>query len=112
MVLSVFLFWQVVGLLDIKWQGLTPYLLPIVIWQGCSCIAAAYSYLPFHMQKARYYSFICIGGSIIQGLNLLAPIWIFERLSGMLHMYWYAISYSIVLLTISWIISKTHSKKI
>jgi hypothetical protein len=100
------------GLLDIKWQGLTPYLLPIVIWQGCSCIAAAYSYLPFQMQKAKDYSFICIGGSILQGLNLLAPIWIFEQLSAILHMYWYAISYSIVLLTICWIISKTHSKQI
>ena len=91
---------------------MTPYLLPIVIWQGCSCIAAAYSYLPFQMQKAKDYSFICIGGSILQGLILLAPIWIFDQLSATLHMYWYAIPCGIVLLSISWIISRAHLKQI
>ena len=57
-----------------QWQGVWPYLLPLVIWQGFACMAAAFSHLPFQTQSASRYSFICLWLASVQGVVLLSPI--------------------------------------
>jgi uncharacterized membrane protein YqaE (UPF0057 family) len=60
--------------LDPKWDGVLPYLVPLVLWQGSACLSAAFSYRPFQVGAARTYSLACIGITIAQGLVLLSPL--------------------------------------
>jgi hypothetical protein len=81
------------GWLGAQWQGVRPYLLPLVLWQGSACLAAAFSYRPFEMGVANRYSWICLMavgaqsfflfGPIIWGssLNLLLHFWCFSVIS-------------------------------
>jgi hypothetical protein len=62
------------GWLGEQWRGVWPYLLPLVLWQGSACFAAAYSHLPFQNNNARRYSLVCITVAVVQGLVLVAPI--------------------------------------
>jgi hypothetical protein len=62
------------GWLGAQWEGVTPYLLPLVLWQGSACIVAAFSHLPFLHHSARRYSFACIRISVLQGIVLAIPI--------------------------------------
>ncbi len=62
------------GWLDPKWDGVLPYLVPLVLWQGSACLSAAFSYRPFQAGAARTYSWACIGIAIAQGLVLLSPL--------------------------------------
>jgi len=59
--------------LEKQWQGVCPYLLPLVVWQGSACLAAAFSHLPFQTESARIYSWVCIGVTTLQGVVLLVP---------------------------------------
>ncbi len=43
-----------------EWQGVWPYLLPMVVWQGSACVVAAYAHLPFLTHSARRYSWVCM----------------------------------------------------
>jgi len=61
------------GWLEKQWQGVWPYLLPLVVWQGSACLAAAFSHLPFQAESARIYSWVCIGVATLQGVVLLVP---------------------------------------
>jgi len=74
------------GWLDERWHGVQSYLLPLVLWQGSACLSAAYSYLPFQTQSARFYSLMCIGVAIIQSVILLIPIIFANSLSASLHL--------------------------
>lgn len=74
------------GWLDERWHGVQSYLLPLVLWQGSACLSAAYSYLPFQAQSARFYSFLCIGVTIIQSVILLIPTIFANSLSAPLHL--------------------------
>ena len=78
------------GWLGDEWQGVWPYLLPMVVWQGSACVVAAYAHLPFLTHSARRYSWVCIGLATLQGMVLLvstflnfllAPFFIFTILS-------------------------------
>ena len=78
------------GWLGDEWQGMWPYLLPMVVWQGSACVVAAYAHLPFLTHSARRYSWVCIGLATLQGMVLLvstflnfllAPFFIFTILS-------------------------------
>ena len=60
--------------LDTRWQGLKPYIFPLVLWQGCACLSAAFSHRPFQTQTARTYSWACIGLSGLQSVALLGPL--------------------------------------
>jgi len=60
-----------IGWLGEQWQGVWPYLLPLVIWQGSACVVAAYGHLFFLTQTARKYSWICIALATLQGMVLL-----------------------------------------
>jgi len=62
-----------IGLLGEQWQGVRPYLLPLVLWQGSACIAAAFSHLPFQTQNEKNYSWACIGVVILQANTLFLP---------------------------------------
>jgi hypothetical protein len=74
------------GWLDERWHGVQSYLLPLVLWQGSACLSAAYSYLPFQAQSARFYSLMCIGVTIIQSVMLLIPTIFANSLSAPLHL--------------------------
>jgi len=60
-----------IGWLGDEWQGVWPYLLPMVVWQGSACVVAAYAHLPFLTNSARRYSWVCIGLATLQGMVLL-----------------------------------------
>jgi hypothetical protein len=59
------------GWLGDEWQGVWPYLLPMVVWQGSACVVAAFAHLPFLTHSARRYSWVCIGLATLQGMVLL-----------------------------------------
>jgi hypothetical protein len=62
------------GWLGKEWQGVRPYLLPLVVWQGSACVVASLSHLPFLMRSARKFSWLCIGVTSLQLGALFAPV--------------------------------------
>jgi hypothetical protein len=62
------------GWLGEQWQGVWPYLLPLVLWQGSACLVATYSHRPFQTNKGTKYSIICIIQSSIQFIILFLPL--------------------------------------
>jgi len=62
------------GWLGAQWEGVRPYLLPLVIWQGSACMGAAFSHLPFHNVNARRYSWVCMGVAGLQAIVLFVPV--------------------------------------
>ncbi|AVS63999.1 hypothetical protein C8241_05790 [Paracidovorax avenae] len=56
------------------WQGLEGYLAPLVIWQGCACLFAAYGHLPFQRGLARPFSWAAIGFDGLQMAVLCIPL--------------------------------------
>jgi hypothetical protein len=67
------------GLLDSYWQGVQPYLLPLVLWQGSACFSAAFSHRPFEMGTEVRYSLVCILVIFLQFIILVLPL-IFSNL--------------------------------
>jgi uncharacterized membrane protein YqaE (UPF0057 family) len=63
--------------LDARWNGVWTYIAPLVLWQGCACLSAAFSHRPFQTQSAQTYSWVCMGLAAAQGLVLLAP-WVLD----------------------------------
>ena len=61
--------------LDPRWNGVWNYIAPLVLWQGCACLSAAFSYRPFQTKSAGAYSWTCIVLAGVQALVLIAPIW-------------------------------------
>jgi len=98
------------GLLDERWQGVLPYLLPLALWQGSACLVAAYSHLPFIFNKSISYSYFCISFVFLQLLCLLIPIIFLNEKSPNTHIYLLSIISSIGLIYISINLSK-YSKK-
>jgi hypothetical protein len=62
------------GWLEPRWQGVWPYIAPLVLWQGTACLSAAFAHRPFQTQSARSYSWLCMGVAAMQALALLAPV--------------------------------------
>jgi len=60
--------------LDLRWQGVWPYIAPLVLWQGCACLSAAFSHRPFQTQTTRHYSWACMGLGVVQAFVLLLPM--------------------------------------
>jgi uncharacterized membrane protein YqaE (UPF0057 family) len=60
--------------LDPSWSGVWPYIAPLVLWQGCACLSAAFSHRPFQTQSARSYSLACIALGALQVTVLLVPM--------------------------------------
>ncbi len=59
--------------LDPKWDGVLPYIVPLVLWQGSACLSAAFSYRPFQAQFISIYSLGCIALGVLQTVVLIAP---------------------------------------
>ncbi len=64
----------VMGWLSEQWQGVWPYLLPLVLWQGSACLVAAFSQTPFEKNSIQKYSYVCISIASLQGFILCIPI--------------------------------------
>jgi hypothetical protein len=97
------------GWLDMKWQGVRPYLLPLVVWQGSACVAAAFSHLPFQNLNARRYSWVCMGVAGLQIAALLVAFPLGIQLAAESFINWFACISSIGLLAMSYWLS--HMRK-
>ena len=89
------------GLLGEQWQGVLPYLLPLVLWQGSACVVAAFSHLPFQTNKADSYSRLCISVSGLQIFVLFAPTLTELHISQYMHMVIFSILSSVGFILIS-----------
>jgi hypothetical protein len=49
------------GWLDARWQGLSAYVWPLVLWQAAACFVAAHAHLPFQKGRAAEHSWLCVG---------------------------------------------------
>jgi hypothetical protein len=87
--------------LDARWSGVWAYIAPIVLWQGCACLSAAFSHRPFQTQSATMYSWLCMGLALAQGLLLLAPLVFGVPLSAAEHVSGFALLSSLGLLAIT-----------
>ncbi|HQN47804.1 MAG TPA: hypothetical protein PK034_12240, partial [Rugosibacter sp.] len=57
-----------------SWEGLLPYVIPLVLWQGAACLLAASSHLPFQKDRASAFSGFAIGFDMLQIVVLCAPL--------------------------------------
>jgi len=83
------------GWLGEQWRGVWPYLLPLVLWQGIACMAAAFSHLPFENHKARKYSWACMAVAGLQGAVLLSPVLFLSNYDAKFHIQLFGISSAI-----------------
>ena len=75
------------GWLDERWQGLSAYVWPLVLWQTAACFVAAHAHLPFQKGLAAGHSWLCVvmnAGFI--ALCVVLP-WA-STLSASTHMVW------------------------
>jgi hypothetical protein len=87
--------------LDTRWGGVRPYIAPLVLWQGCACLSAAFSHRPFKTQTARAYSLACIALGVLQVVTLLAPIVLRQPIDALQHMAAFALVSSLGLLLLA-----------
>ena len=96
------------GWLGEQWQGVWPYLLPLVVWQGSACLAAAFSHLPFQGHSARRYSWMCMAVTAVQASVLLLPMVIALEVSANTLMLYFAVTSSICLLAMTAWLLRSH----
>jgi hypothetical protein len=48
------------GWLDARWQGLSAYVWPLVLWQTAACFVAAHAHLPFQKGLAVQHAWLCV----------------------------------------------------
>ena len=84
--------------LDPRWHGVWTYIAPLVLWQGCACLSAAFSHRPFQTQSARTYSWACMAIGVSQALVLLTPIGLAQPINAAQHMAAFALVSSLGLL--------------
>lgn len=72
--------------LDPRWSGVWTYIAPLVVWQGCACLSAAFSHRPFQTQSASAYSWACMTLGLLQAVVLLAPIGLAQPIDAKQHM--------------------------
>ena len=84
--------------LDARWNGVWAYIAPLVLWQGCACLSAAFSHRPFQTQSAVTYSWVCMSLALAQGLVLVAPLVIEMPISATEHVSSFALVSSLGLL--------------
>ena len=92
------------GWLGQQWQGVWPYLLPLVIWQGSSCVAAAFSHLPFENHKAGQYSWACMVVAGVQGSVLLLPTLHIYTTTAQMHFLIYGVVSAFALIALTFYI--------
>jgi hypothetical protein len=75
------------GWLDARWQGLSAYVWPLVLWQAAACFVAAHAHLPFQKGLAAQHSWLCVGMNAgFIALCVVLP-WV-STLSASTHMAW------------------------
>jgi len=77
--------------LEPRWSGVWAYIAPLVLWQGCACLSAAFTHRPFQTQAANGYSWACIALGLLQALVLLAPIGLAQPVDAAQHMTAFAV---------------------
>ncbi|WP_310644126.1 hypothetical protein [Limnohabitans sp.] len=77
--------------LDTRWQGVWPYIVPLVLWQGSACLSAAFSHRPFQAHAAARYSWACMGLALLQAVVLLLPLALPVRMDAAAHMMGFAV---------------------
>jgi len=87
--------------LDASWQGVWPYIVPLVLWQGSACLSAAFSHRPFQAQAAARYSWACMGLALLQATVLLAPLGLPQSIDAAAHMMAFALVSSLGLLALT-----------
>jgi len=92
------------GWLGDQWQGVWPYLLPLVLWQGSSCVAAAFSHLPFENHKAGQYSWACMAVAGVQGSVLLLPTLQIYTTTAQMHLLIYGVVSAFALIALTFYI--------
>jgi hypothetical protein len=92
------------GWLGQQWQGVWSYLLPLVIWQGSSCVAAAFSHLPFENHKARKFSWACMAVAGVQGSFLLLPTLHIHTTTAQMHLLLYGVVSAFTLIALTFYI--------
>jgi len=86
------------GWLDPRWHGVWPYIAPLVLWQGCACLSAAFSHRPFQTQSASVYSWACMALGVLQAAALLIPMGFAQPIDAVQHMAAFALVSSLGLL--------------
>ena len=74
--------------LDSSWNGLAPYVVPLVLWQTCACLLAACSHLPFQKGRASAFSLAAIGFDALQLVVLCTPLIFGYSLDATTHVWW------------------------
>jgi hypothetical protein len=75
------------GWLDTRWQGLSAYVWPLVLWQAAACFVAAHAHLPFQKGRAAEHSWLCVGMNAgFIALCVVLP-WV-STLTASTHMAW------------------------
>lgn len=92
--------------LDARWSGVWPYIAPLVVWQGCSCLSAAFSHRPFQTQSASAYSWACMALGVMQAGVLLVPMALAQPIDASQHMAAFALVSSLGLLGLTVWMSK------
>lgn len=89
-----------------SWLGLTPILLPIVLWQAGACMLAACSHLPFQQGRASNFSYAAISFDAMQLLVLCAPLVLGLSLDAETHAWWLSGASSLGLLALTWFVTR------
>jgi hypothetical protein len=75
------------GWLDARWQGLSSYVWPLVLWQAAACFVAAHAHLPFQKGLAVHHAWLCVAMNAgFIGLCVVLP-WA-SPLNASTHMAW------------------------
>jgi hypothetical protein len=75
------------GWLDARWQGLSAYVWPLVLWQAAACFVAAHAHLPFQKGLAVQHAWLCVAMNAgFIALCVVLP-WVIP-LSASTHMAW------------------------
>ncbi len=75
------------GWLDARWQGLSAYMWPLVLWQVAACFVAAHAHLPFQKGVAVQHAWLCVGMNLGFMALCVALPWA-SLLSASTHMAW------------------------
>jgi hypothetical protein len=75
------------GWLDARWQGLSAYVWPLVLWQTAACFAAAHAHLPFQKGLAVQHAWLCVAMNAGFIALCVALPWVIP-LSASTHMAW------------------------
>ena len=73
--------------LDARWQGLSAYVWPLVLWQVAACFVAAHAHLPFQKGVAVQHAWLCVGMNAGFIVLCVVPPWA-SPLGASTHMAW------------------------